>query len=82
MSTAVGIQNAFNVEYTHMRRSLVPRLLENIANNTKYAEKLSMYEIGNVYSKKAVSSMHYTEKSPLTNGVGDISNDTQPNVCI
>lgn len=29
MENAVGIRNAFNEEYTHMRRSLAPRLLMN-----------------------------------------------------
>lgn len=51
MSNAVGVKNAFNEDYTHMRRSLVNRLLENIANNTKYTSTLRFFEIGKVYTK-------------------------------
>lgn len=51
MSDAVGVRNAFNEDYTHMRRSLANRLFENIAANTKYSENLRFFEIGKVYSK-------------------------------
>jgi phenylalanyl-tRNA synthetase beta subunit len=50
MSDAVGIQNAFNIEYTHMRRSLSVRLFDNIAKNRNIQENLRFYEIGKVYS--------------------------------
>ena len=42
MTDAVGIQNAFNVEYTHMRRSLSVRLFDNT---------LRFFEIGKIYHK-------------------------------
>lgn len=51
MDDAVGIMNAYNVDYTHMRRSLSVRLFESIANNRKNDEHLSFFEIGRVYSK-------------------------------
>lgn len=51
MDNAVGIKNAFNEDYTHMRRSLANRLLEDIANNTKYSDTLKFFEIGKVYTK-------------------------------
>ncbi|MFZ2256368.1 MAG: hypothetical protein WAW59_07240 [Patescibacteria group bacterium] len=51
MDDAVGIKNAFNESYTHMRRSLAVRLLENIANNTKHDTVLRFFEIGKVYHK-------------------------------
>lgn len=52
MDHAVAIRNAFNEEYTHMRRSLAPRLLLSISENMKYAESFGFFEIGKVYSKK------------------------------
>ncbi|MBC7498778.1 phenylalanine--tRNA ligase subunit beta [Candidatus Gracilibacteria bacterium] len=51
MSDSVGIQNAFNVEYTHMRRSLSVRLFDNIAKNRNISNTLRFYEIGRVYGK-------------------------------
>ena len=49
MSDAVMIQNAFNEEYTHMRRSLAPRLFENIHENLKHTSTLKFFEIGKCY---------------------------------
>lgn len=54
MMDAVGIQNAFNVEYTHMRRSLSVRLFDNIAKNRNIRDSLRFFEIGKVYSKNQV----------------------------
>jgi phenylalanyl-tRNA synthetase beta chain len=51
MDDAVGIQNAFNVEYTHMRRSLSVRLFDNIAKNRNTQSDLRFFEIGKVYHK-------------------------------
>lgn len=51
MESAVGIQNAFNESYTHMRRSLATHLFENIRDNLKYSKKLRFFELGKVYNK-------------------------------
>ena len=51
MDNAVGIQNAFNVEYTHMRRSLSVRLFDNIAKNCNIQDTLKFFEIGKIYGK-------------------------------
>lgn len=56
MDDAVGIQNAFNVEYTHMRRSLAVRLFENIKNNKNIEPSLRFFELGRVYHKDEVYS--------------------------
>jgi phenylalanyl-tRNA synthetase beta chain len=56
MDDAVGIKNAFNESYTHMRRSLSVRLLENIAANTKHSKSLRFFEISKVYHKTSTSS--------------------------
>jgi phenylalanyl-tRNA synthetase beta chain len=61
MSDSVAIQNAFNVEYTHMRRSLSVRLFDNIAKNRNIEEDLRFYEIGRVYSKKQAYTATVTE---------------------
>ncbi len=53
MTDAIKIQNAFNESYTHMRRSLAPRLLENIRENIKHTSRLKFFEIGKCYSKNA-----------------------------
>jgi phenylalanyl-tRNA synthetase beta chain len=49
MGSAIAIQNSFNTDYTHMRRSLATRLLENIKNNEKLDSKLKLFELAKVY---------------------------------
>ena len=61
MTDSVAIQNAFNVEYTHMRRSLSVRLFDNIAKNRNIQENLRFYEIGKVYSKEQSHTATVTE---------------------
>lgn len=51
MSDAVGIQNAFNEEYTHMSSSLAPRLFLDFSENLRHSESLFFIEIGKVSSK-------------------------------
>lgn len=51
MEDAVKVRNAFNEEYTHMRRSLAPRLLESASENLKHREAFSFFEIGKIYTK-------------------------------
>jgi phenylalanyl-tRNA synthetase beta chain len=58
MDSAIAIKNAFNEEYTHMRRTLANRLFENIRDNLKYSKSLRFFEIGKVYS-------HTIERSSL-----------------
>ncbi len=50
-SNAVHIQNAFNVEYTMMRRSMVPNLLDATAENLKQQKKFGLFEIGKIFEK-------------------------------
>lgn len=50
-SNAVHIQNAFNVEYTMMRRSMIPNLLKATAENLKQQKKFSFFEIGKIFEK-------------------------------
>lgn len=61
MDDAIGIKNAFNESYTHMRRSLAVRLFENISNNIKHQNVLKFFEIGKVYSKEGSESSIMTE---------------------
>ena len=58
MTDAIGIQNAFNEEYTHMRRSLAPRLLMAASENLKYADHFGFFEIGKTYSKISDTSLN------------------------
>ena len=51
---AIRIQNAFNVEYTHMRRSMAVRLLENIRENIRHADSFGFFEIGKIFQKEEV----------------------------
>jgi phenylalanyl-tRNA synthetase beta chain len=51
MEDAIWVQNAFNEEYTHMRRSLSPRILMSVEDNLKHAERFGFFEIGKVYTK-------------------------------
>ena len=61
MTDSVAIQNAFNVEYTHMRRSLSVRLFDNIAKNRNIENTLRFYEIGRIYSKDQSHTNAVTE---------------------
>lgn len=70
MSDSVAIQNAFNIDYTHMRRSLSVRLFDNIAKNRNISNTLRFYEIGRVYSK------NLTHTSVVIDLLSDI--DTKP----
>lgn len=60
MESAIGIRNAFNEEYTHMRRSLAPRLFLALAENTKFSQNISFFEIGKTYSKTNPSRVENT----------------------
>lgn len=62
-SNAVHIQNAFNVEYTMMRRSMVPNLLGVAAENLKQQKKFGFFEIGKVFEK--LEENKFTEKKAL-----------------
>lgn len=53
-SDAIKVTNAFNIEYTHMRRSLAGRLLLNLKENQKYQKSLSFFEVGNVSAKNNI----------------------------
>ncbi len=50
-TNAVHIQNAFNVEYTMMRRSMIPNLLGVTAENLKQQKKFGFFEIGKIFEK-------------------------------
>lgn len=58
MDDAIAIQNAFNEEYTHMIRSLAPRLLLDVSHNQKYSDTFAFFEIGKVYHKSGKRSEH------------------------
>lgn len=62
-SNAIRIQNAFNMEYTLMRRSMVPNLLEAAAENLKQQKKFGFFEIGKVFEKSEENK--FTEKKAL-----------------
>jgi phenylalanyl-tRNA synthetase beta chain len=53
MDDAIEIRNAFGPENTHLRRSLVPRLLLSAFENTKLSDHFSFFEIGKIFSKHA-----------------------------
>ncbi len=65
MSDAVSIKNAFNEEYTHMRRSLAPRLLLAASENIKHHTEFHFFEIGKVYSK----NMHQDKNNTLLQNI-------------
>ena len=71
MESAIRIQNAFNEEYTHMTRSLAPRLFLDVNHNQKYSDTFAFYEIGKVYektgkrSKSSETLLKATEKKPF-----------------
>ena len=51
LENIVSIQNAFNEEYTHMVRSLAPRLFLDMSHNQKYSERFGFFEIAKVFAK-------------------------------
>lgn len=60
MSDAVSVRNAYNEEYTHMRRSLAPRLAMSASENLKYSEHFGFFEIGKIYTKNPISTLNDT----------------------
>jgi phenylalanyl-tRNA synthetase beta chain len=51
MESAIRVQNAFNSEYTHLRRTLVANLLSNVRDHTNIATICQFFEIAKVYGK-------------------------------
>lgn len=51
MDSAVRVQNAFNTELTHMRRSILGGLLSVVETNLKRRDAFSFYEIGKTFTK-------------------------------
>lgn len=45
----IKIQNYLSEDQTHLRVSLVPNILKNIAHNLKYYDEFTLYEIGRTY---------------------------------
>ncbi|MFA6091203.1 MAG: phenylalanine--tRNA ligase subunit beta, partial [Candidatus Gracilibacteria bacterium] len=62
-TNAVHIQNAFNVEYTMMRRSMVPNILDATAENLKQQKKFGLFEIGKIFEK--LDENKFTEQKAL-----------------
>lgn len=54
IDSLIAIQNAYTTDFTHMRNSLAPRLLENIVNNLRHSSDLQFFEIGKIYGKNLV----------------------------
>lgn len=50
---ALTIKNPLTAEMTHLRTSLVPQLLENIAQNQNHAEKIKLFELNPIYLTEA-----------------------------
>jgi phenylalanyl-tRNA synthetase beta chain len=55
MMSTIAVANAWNEEYTHMRRSLAPRIFLAAAENLKYADTFGFFEIGKVYLKSPLN---------------------------
>lgn len=51
IDSLIAIQNAYTTDFTHMRDSLAPRLLENISTNLRHDATLRFFEIGKIYGK-------------------------------
>lgn len=60
-SNAVHIKNAFNVEYTVMRRSLIGNLLSSAETNLKRSESFGFFEIGKIFFKRAENDFTETK---------------------
>ncbi len=46
------LQNFLSSEQTHLRTTLVPNLLKNIADNLRFKKELAIYEIGRTYNEE------------------------------
>lgn len=60
-SELVKIENPISSEYKYLRPSLIPNLLKNIKENSKYFTDIKIFELGKIYKKPPVS-----EKRALT----------------
>lgn len=63
LDDAIGVINAFNEEYTHMRTSLAPRLFLAASENLKHSRTFGFFEIGKVYRK------NFENSSPLLSSI-------------
>jgi phenylalanyl-tRNA synthetase beta chain len=54
----IEVANPLSSEQQYLRRSLLPNVLKNIELNLKNFDKLSLYEIGNVFKAKDGASAH------------------------
>jgi phenylalanyl-tRNA synthetase beta chain len=52
----VGLANSLSSEYTHLRGSLLPGLLGNIADNERWSAGFKLYEIGRIFRLDKKSS--------------------------
>jgi len=52
LTDAIEINNPLNEEFTYMRKTIVPSLLKIIADN-KSVDEIKIFEIANVYNKRA-----------------------------
>lgn len=53
---SIVIANPISSDMSIMRQSLLPRILETIADNLRYQKKFRIFEINRIYSKKASGS--------------------------
>jgi len=60
----IHLENYLSSDQTHMRISLVPNLLKNLADNSRHFDDVSIYEIGHTY-KEIGSFMPLEEKKIL-----------------
>ncbi|MEK9159655.1 MAG: phenylalanine--tRNA ligase subunit beta [Patescibacteria group bacterium] len=58
----VKILNYLSADQTHMRRTLVPNLLANIAANERTFEKIQIFELGHTYDDEPGAYMPREEK--------------------
>ena len=54
-SGVLELKNPLSQEFKYMRPSLIPRLLDNVRENSKYFGEINIFELGKIYSKGKVS---------------------------
>ncbi len=55
LTTMVSIKNSISSEYTHLRPSILPGLLANVAANERWQKDFGLYELGRIFATDKLS---------------------------
>ena len=79
------LANPLDTTQSHMRRSLVPNLLDNVVDNARYFDTVSVFECGRVYLKEEKGELitpdgsgHLPKQDTYLSGVHSAKGEQEP----